>query len=200
MGQNNETDILLWNSFRQGDMESFRTLYYNHFSRLYEYGMRLVNDAELVKDGIHDLFIRLWERKDNLGEVTAVTSYLIVSLRSVLYNFKRKEDRMKTTDIDILDFRMVFTEDPDLIKKETVSEQSQKLLLALNQLTPRQKEVIYLRYFVGMNYEEIADVLKITVKATYKLKARSLETLRNVLNVSVVSLITWIQLMRGELL
>jgi len=99
----------LWQSFKSGDKDSFQTIYFSHFNNLYEYGMRIVNDKELVKDGIHDLFIKLWNNKSNLSNITAIRSYLLVSLRTTLYNRMEKNSRMKLTEIDEqLPFEMVF--------------------------------------------------------------------------------------------
>jgi RNA polymerase sigma factor (sigma-70 family) len=81
-------------------------------------------------------------------------------------------------------FEVIFSVESDYIKKETSSVQNQKLTDALNLLTPRQKEVIYLRYFQELEYAEIAGIMEITVKGVYKLTARGLETLRQILNIS----------------
>jgi len=78
--------------------------------------------------------------------------------------------------------------------------QTQKLIDALNQLTPRQKEVIYLRYFEELDYEEIATIMDITIKATYKLRARGLDILRQIMNSSNSSLVVLLALARIELL
>ena len=96
-------------------------------------------------------------------------------------------------------FEMVFSVESEFIKKETHSSQAQQLLQALNQLTPRQKEVIFLRYFEELEYEEIAAIMDITVKATYKLTARGLEALRQILGVSGSSLFLLFSLAKMEL-
>lgn len=189
MSKSKPEDIALWESFQKGDFESFRSLYFIHFSSLYEYGMRLIYDADVVKDCIHDLFIRLWERKLHLSGVSAIRSYLLVSLRSVIFNYKKKESRMKTRQIDDADFRMVFSEETELVTRETQSELADQLSGALDQLTPRQKEMIYLRYFEGMEYEQIAKMLDISLKAAYKLNARAIEVLRNIFNTSLTLLL-----------
>jgi RNA polymerase sigma factor (sigma-70 family) len=94
---------------------------------------------------------------------------------------------------------MVFSVESEFIKKENQSVQTQKLIEALNQLTARQKEVIYLRYFEEMEYEEIAGIMNITVKATYKLTARGLDALRQILDVSPSSLILFLALAKADL-
>jgi RNA polymerase sigma factor (sigma-70 family) len=193
-------DHALWQSFKEGNKDSFQTIYFSYFNHLYEYGMRLAGDKEKVKDCIHDLFVKLWNNKSNLSDITAIRPYLLVSLRTTLFNKLQKESRVVPTEInEHHPFEMVFSVESDFIKKETRSGQVQKLIEALNQLTPRQKEVIYLRYFEEMEYEEIAAMMNITVKATYKLTARGLETLRHVMNISNSSLLLLLTLAPAEL-
>lgn len=163
--------------------------------------MRIIGDKELVNDCIHDLFVKLWNNKSNLGTVTAIRSYLMVSLRSTIFNKIKQNSRTAVLAFnDEHPFEMVFSVESDFIAKETSSIQTQKLLDALNELTPRQKEVIYLRYFEEMDYEEIAAVMNITVKATYKLTARSMEALRQIMVITNTSLLLLLAFLKEELL
>ncbi|MEJ7830747.1 MAG: sigma factor-like helix-turn-helix DNA-binding protein, partial [Segetibacter sp.] len=49
---------------------------------------------------------------------------------------------------------------------------------ALKALTPHQREAIFLRFYQTLSYEEVAETLNISVKATYKIIARSLSALK----------------------
>ena len=198
--QTESHDQMLWQSFKGGDRASFQTIYFSYFNNLSEYGMRIIGDKELVKDCIHDLFVKLWNNKSNLGNVVVIRSYLMVSLRSSLFNRIQQNSRISISEFnDEHPFEMVFSVESDFISKETASIQTQNLLDSLNELTPRQKEVIYLRYFEEMEYVEIAAIMDITVKATYKLAARGLETLRQIMDVSGAFLLLLLSLSKEEL-
>jgi len=178
-------DTSLWQSFKAGDKDSFKIIYFKYYQNLYEYGIRITDDKEQLKDIIHDLFVKLWKNKSNLGDVTALRSYLLVSLRGAIYNNFQKISRKPVTEInENSPFELVFSVETDYINKETKSVQNQKLADALNLLSPRQKEVIYLRYLEELDYSEIAEMMNITIKALYKLSARGLDALRQILNVS----------------
>lgn len=189
-----------WQAFQQGDRHAFAAIYRQYFPNLYEYGVRLADDRDLVKDCIQDLFIKLWSNREQLGMVSNVKSYLLVALRGTIYN--KLKQQQNTTVVDITDghfFELTFSAETHLIEKEQLTAQSKKLLDALNNLTPRQKEVIYLKYFEELDYDEIAAILEISVKATYKLSARALEALREIMNLSASSLLMIISLAKGEL-
>ncbi|QEH43857.1 RNA polymerase sigma factor [Chitinophaga sp. XS-30] len=194
-------DALLWQAFQQGDRRAFAAIYRQYFRNLYEYGLRVAEDKSLVKDSIQDLFIKLWSNRLQLSSVRNVKSYLLVSLRSTIFNKTKQSRRTKIIGIeDQHSFELNFTVESAYLEKEAVSERSRNLLNALNQLTPKQKEIIYLKYFEELEYNEIAAILNISVKATYKLSARAIVALREIMNTPGFSLLMIISLAKEELL
>lgn len=195
------TDAELWVSFKQGDKDSFEAIYHNYFNNLYEYGSRLVDDRDLVKDSIHDLFVKLWSNKLTIGEVKNVKTYLIVSLRHLIYNRGAAANKNRLIEVDDnYHFEMSWSAEEKLIEKERLSEQMNKLLAAINDLSARQKEIIYLKYFEELSYDEIAAALDITTKAAYKLSARALDALKEIYQVPKFVLLATLALCKVELL
>ena len=195
-----ENDPFLWQAFQKGDRDSFAKIYHRYFNNLFEYGARIIEDRELVKDCIHDLFIKLWSNKLNLGKVANVRSYLLVSLRGTIYNRIQKNIKHRSQEIEEdQNFELAFSVENELIRREELNANAQELLKSINQLTTRQKEFIYLRYFEDMNYDEISIILNISTKATYKLSARSLESLREIYNLSKPALMALLTLITADL-
>lgn len=183
-------DISIWQSLKEGSETSFRSIYSAHYKCLYEYGFRIVSDEEMVKDCIHDLFVKIWNNKANLGSVKSIRPYLLVSLRSMLYNSIKTNNRRRVINFEsetVQNFAMVFSAESDYIRKEEDSQKFQLLINALNQLTSRQKEAIFLRYFANLDYDEISGILEITTKACYKLIARGLAILREQMTITRLS-------------
>lgn len=185
------TDITLWEALQQGSQQAFATIYDRYFQRLYEYGIRLHPDEDLVKDAIQELFIKLWTNKDTLTSANPLP-YLLVSLRSTIYSRlrPRKNAVLISFDQEQHDFLAHFSAESANIKKEQLQAQHQRLLNALNQLNARQKEILYLRYFEELDYESIAAIMNLSVKGAYKLSARALQNMRDILQVSTAVLIT----------
>lgn len=196
------TDTTLWEALQQGSQQAFAAIYDRYFQRLYEYGMRLHPDEDIIKDAIQELFIKLWTNKDTLSTSVNPRPYLLVSLRSTIYNRlrPRKNVLVISFDQEQHDFLAHFSAESAYIKKEQLQVQHQRLLNALNQLNARQKEILYLRYFEELDYDSIAAIMNLSVKGAYKLSARALQNMRDILQVSSAVLITLLANLRMEMM
>ena len=96
---NNSTDTLLA-SFQAGNMAAFSQLYDLHINILFNYGLKLTIDKELLKDCIHDIFVKLYTKKDELGTIDNLKSYLVISLKNKLCDELRKRMYMSDTAIE----------------------------------------------------------------------------------------------------
>lgn len=173
-----ETDI--WSSYRNGNEASFRKLYDHYYAGLLGYGSRFTRDHQVIEESIQDLFIKLWRNRASIGPTPSVKFYLYKSFRRVLTRKMRylPETVAFPEQEDKLFFNFEIGQDEVLMKKEQMAELKQQLEAAMATMTDRQREVIYLKYYEDLSYDEISDVLSITPKATYKLVYRALDHLR----------------------
>jgi RNA polymerase sigma factor (sigma-70 family) len=163
---------------------SFSVLYETYFQKLFEYGCRLNKDEYLVQDCIQDTFIKLWKNRSNISKISNIKSYLLIALKNNIIS----KSSTSYTNIDTSEnysFELSYSIISEDSKYEASVEKLNELYMALNALTARQKECLYLRYFVGLRYEDISELLNISTKATYKLNARALEYLKANLSSSV---------------
>jgi RNA polymerase sigma factor (sigma-70 family) len=190
-------DISLWQSFLEGDRLSFQNIYTLYFNVLYEYGMRRVGNEELVKDCIQDLFVKLWTNRRTIATTAKIKYYLLGALKNHLINAGTSPSFIQMESVEAADhFTLDFSADTDFIRRQQDSRLSLRLQEALRQLTPRQKEIIYLRFFEELSYDEIAQLMDISVKGAYKLSHRALETLKQVLSLSQKDLLLFLMLCR----
>jgi len=174
-------DEQLWHAFLGGNQKAYAEIYRIYFSILYEYGVRLCKNADLVKDCIQDLFIKLWINRENLHATDAVSLYLYSALRGTILNKLDQRDRRVKREISALkinSFDVNYNIEESLICLDQQAERNRQVLSALNSLTSRQKECIFLRFYAGLEYAEIADIMKISVKASYKIVGRAIEIMR----------------------
>ncbi len=79
---------------------------------------------------------------------------------------------------EYLPFQLNVTVEDELIMKEESEEIRQKVESVLNRLTQRQREIIYLRYIQECSYEEISDILQISIAASRNLVSKSVTKLK----------------------
>ncbi|RAJ74991.1 RNA polymerase sigma factor (sigma-70 family) [Chitinophaga dinghuensis] len=195
MDLSSASDTALWEALLHSNEQAFAEIYDRYFHRLYEYAMRLHSEEELVKDTIQELFIKLWTNRQNLSDSVDLRPYLFVAMRSTLYNRLRPRRNVKLIafDKDQHDFLAHFSTEHAYINNEQVQQQQKQIADALNQLNSRQKEIIYLRYFEEMDYDQIGAIMNISVKGAYKLSARALKNMRDIMQVSMPVLILMLQ-------
>lgn len=154
----------------------YKAFYVEYFKKLYNYGRKFTPDVSLIEDAIQEVFMDLWTNKHKLKHVNSVNSYLFSSFRYIL--IKRIKFENKIVSSDTFDAEPEFSVEHEIISNEINHELRDRLNSALTTLTPRQREAIFLRIYQNLSYEELAVVLNISVKATYKIMARSLSALR----------------------
>jgi len=179
----------MWTDLLKGDQHALKQIYLEYHTGLFQYGMRILLNEEATRDCIHNLFVKIWANHKNLKHTDNIKYYLMSALRNEIINYRTRESRYKHDQIDLETFMLDFSVESVYIRKEEINEQTEKLVGAMNQLTPRQKEIIYLRYFEELNYDQIADMMDITVKGAYKLSARALDALKEIMKIDKVLLI-----------
>ncbi|WP_257666326.1 RNA polymerase sigma factor [Parapedobacter tibetensis] len=186
-----------WSLFLSGDKTAFEYIYRMLLPPLYEYGMRKVGDEALVRDAIQDIFEQLWEGRGKLSQISRPKHYLMVALKNRLLNAQLKEGKLSPITYKE-EFALQFNLENQIIKNEEDNRRAQQIIRALDQLTPKQREVIYLRYFEELSYEEIATLTNISVKSLYKLNHRAIESLKEFLSMpkaDIVLLLTFVKML-----
>ncbi len=178
-----QNDILLWQSFRKGDREAFATLFRNHYESLYRYGGKFTTDHQLLEDCIQELFIELW-KANSRTTVLSVRSYLLKSLKyKLLRSLGKKRNVLLLADGDST---FEWSHENFLIAEQEQMEKRQKVLKALEQLSPRQKEIIYLKYYQNLSYEEVGEVMNINYQVARNLLYQAMKTLKKYITFSML--------------
>ena len=174
---NNSTETLLA-SFQAGNMAAFSELYDLHINILFNYGLKLTIDKELLKDCIHDIFVKLYVKKDELGVIENLKSYLFISLKNKLCDELRK--RMYMSDTAVEEINVVSPTDVEDDYMEEEKTRSNLLLVnnLMDQLSPRQREALTLYYIEEKKYEDICEIMDMNYQSVRNLMHRGLTKLR----------------------
>lgn len=168
-----------WETLKAGNIQGLKELYNLHHGGLYAYGMVLCQDADRVKDSIHDLFLNIWNNRQGLSIPASGKAYLMVSLRRKIFDRGSKRDQFTIPlEESGMDHELDLDAEEHWIRSEEESEVQVKLDMAMAQLSERQKEIIHMKYYQQMEYEEIARIMDLNYQSARNLVNRALLVLR----------------------
>ncbi|HEY8957007.1 sigma-70 family RNA polymerase sigma factor [Chitinophaga sp.] len=181
-----QDDKDIWEAFRSGDESSLQRIFDKYYTPLFNYGHKFSADDHLIEDALQNLFVKLWKNRDGIKDTGSVKNYLYKSFRRVL--LRMLEVQQREHSFSVLDGwtwpGQELGYDQTLISRERLETIRNNLVAALEKMTPRQREIIHLRYYEEMEYEEIAALMQLSVSSTYKLLYKAIDTLRQYLSKS----------------
>ncbi|WPQ65616.1 sigma-70 family RNA polymerase sigma factor [Chitinophaga sancti] len=175
-----ESHVLWWNAFKQGDWDAFTALYGEFYELLNNYGRKFTRDEDLIHDVVHDLFVRIWTTRQRLGQPVSVKNYLYKAFRSTLFRKIQSLSKFVELDGEGTGFTVNFI--PDASFRQEEQELRKQVIDLVNTLPARQQEIIFLRFYEGMSYEEISTIMDINMSSTYKLLYKALDNLQKASN------------------
>lgn len=154
-----EEDLL--QKLRRGDREAFKELYDLYHRRLTLKLVYLLKSEELVQDVLQDIFVKIWEIRETIDPSGNFGGLLYKMAANLAKNVFRKSiyDQLMRSEFAKNDSYSPFEDLDDASNAKTI------LNIALDRLTPRQREVYCLHKIEGMSYREISKLLSISDSA-----------------------------------
>lgn len=184
----NISENVLWKSFRNGDNGSFELLYKQYADVLFRYGIQFTSDESLVKDAIHDVFVKLYNDRLHLKKEVNIKFYLFTCLKNHLYNLLKRElffDKIEVEEHEYLDP----TAEEQVTTALNQKELQQTVRKVLSLLTDRQREIIYYRYIEELSIEEIAILMDMNYQSVQNSIQRSIKKIRESFPILIVFII-----------
>lgn len=179
-----QDEQFLWARLCNGDREAFGEIYRRYFPLLFRYCVRFTTDRALVKDMLQDFFSQLYMQRAGLSLPVNLKSYLMVSARRKLFRYLDKSAHGPSSleEGTASNFALEVSPESILINRQHTEQTTRLLQQKLDTLTLRQKEAIYLRFYEGLSYEEIADIMALKeVKYARTLIYRAIAELKELL-------------------
>lgn len=157
-------------------------IYNQYVNNLFTYGLYLGFDEDTVKDAIQDVFVKITTESHKLSDISNVKFYLFRALKNRLLDIHKNQKRH--TGLEGIDnnYEVPFTIQVNveglMIEAEEQLQIKAEIQQMLGSLTPRQREIIYLRYVQEYDYEQIAELLQISVHGCRKLVSKAMLSLR----------------------
>ncbi|HYW96019.1 MAG TPA: RNA polymerase sigma factor [Bacteroidales bacterium] len=172
-------DTKLWKDFVSGNRKAFSAIFLDHYDTLFSYGVKLCGDKDMVQDCIQDLFLKLWKNHAALKSLNHIKPYLLRSLRNQIIDTLKLRSKLKFYNLNaIIDFKVEFTGADFSYDLQATEDRRKKVAESLNKLSPRQREVIYLRYFENLEFSIISQVMDMNVQSVRNILQRAKSSLK----------------------
>jgi RNA polymerase sigma factor (sigma-70 family) len=180
---NNDTQLeAAWlQRLQQNDEQALAAIMRKYYTALYNYGARFTNDEALVKDCIQEVFISLWQRRENAASILSPRYYLLRAVKNKVLK-SLHQHKIRTDSIegeDAYDFLQEFSVEKLIIDKQMSEEQAAILRKTMAQLSKRQHELIYLKFYQHLDHAQIAGLMNLSRQSVYNLLHETIQKLRN---------------------
>ncbi len=160
----------------------FRSIFDKYFPSLCVFANRFVNDEDLSKDMVQDVFLKVWNSATEFESEKSLKVYLYLATKNTCFDFLKKEKRKKERgeysteriegDWEMNDESVVL----DIIREETYRQ----LENAIELLPEKAREVVRLN-LKSLTNQEIADELSISINTVKTHKLTAFKKLRDLL-------------------
>jgi RNA polymerase sigma-70 factor (ECF subfamily) len=154
-----------------------------HYEGLHRYAFTILKDNDNAKDAVQTVFLKLWEKRDDIDEEQSVKSYLYTAVYHYCLNIKR-HDKIKDRYISENNSAATYPGN-ELVSKEI----NRQIMDHIAALSPQCQQVFTKSRFEGKKYAEIAAEMGLSIKTVEAQMGKALKILRAKLFDIMISLI-----------
>jgi RNA polymerase sigma factor (sigma-70 family) len=180
-------ESILWDQFRKGNEDAFTKIYEQFSDELFKYGLHLCGNEDTVQDCMHDLFVYIHSKRASLGATTSIKYYLFRSLKREIAKASLKSKKtVHKEDMSVArhyNFEISLSPESIFLAKESSRHTTLQLQTAVNGLPRSQREIIYLVYYSGLSYDQVAEILQLTIRTVYNQVYNAIQKLKEVVTV-----------------
>lgn len=177
-----EQDIALMERVKNGDTEAFRLLIETHQLRVVGTAAKMLGDDTDAEDIAQQVFIRVWNSASRYKPSAKFTTWLFTITRNLVFNELRRRKRHPAMPMERRDDgqEIQIADSDGLSPAATMldGELQAAIQQAIDALPETQRMAVVLRRYEELSYEEIADVLKLSVPAVKSILFRARADLR----------------------
>lgn len=178
---------MLWQRLKNGDQDALGQLFTAYYPLLLKYGSKICADKSLLEDCIQDLFAEIWQSKSKT-EIQSVQAYLLKALKYKIYKKYRAPHARSLDEGEPAEMLFEVSHDNFMIEQQEDLQKKQRIIDALRSLTNRQREIIYLKIYQELSYEEISDIMNINYQVARNLMSQAIKALKR----SLVMMVGWL--------
>jgi len=156
-GIHNEPELL--RQISHGDRDAFRAFYTHYYPYIQRYIILFEPSGESLDELTQDVFVRIWEKREHLGKVDSLKSYLFLVTRNVVFNYLRSlKVQQKVRELDGVPEPAINELENQLLFKQYYRIAQE----AMEKLPPGRRKVLRMSIDDGLSLDEIAMELNIS--------------------------------------
>ncbi len=167
-----ESELL--SRLRDGDDDAYTAIFREHYPGLVVSATRLLGERALAEEIAQDVLLELWRRRASLVLTGPVRAYLHSAARNRALNRLRQARTAQRGEVYVRGP----SESPAADASALSSELAVAVAAAMATLSEPQREVFEMNRTRGLTYNEIAELLGISVKSVEARMGRALKQLR----------------------
>ena len=153
-----------------GSREAFTEVVKAYYPGLYDFALGYTRSPDAAKDILQDVLLALWEGRNTIEARQGIRAYLYGAVRNRALNYLRD----RRPPLELPDIPATEASDAGLELDELIRDYQK----AIAELPERRREVFRLSRLYGLSYEEIADVMDISVNTVRTQMAAALQHMR----------------------
>jgi len=178
---NKEIDSLRNQIAEQNDQQAFGRLYMAFMPMLMQFAFSIIKNKQLAEEIIEDVFVKIWQHRKDIVKIDNLKLYLYVSTKNTALNYLSRHFRKETLSLDEISMNAApITYNPEQLL--ITSEAVKKIEFAINQLPDRCKLIFKLVKEDGLKYNDIAQLLNISVKTIDSQMAIAVQKISKAIN------------------
>lgn len=170
------SDEELTSLLKEGDREAFTAIYDRYFWLLHTHAYKWLYNREEAWDVIHEIFLRLWEKREFLSLEHSLHGYLYTSVRNRIFNLlsrKRIESEYLTSLEGFINQGECMTD--HLVRERQLAEMIEREIASM---PPKMRKVFQLSRKKNLSHKEISETLDISEQTVRKHIQHALKILR----------------------
>lgn len=163
------------------DKIKFVALYEKYRKLMFYIANDILKDTNLAEDAVQEAFFRIAKNFKKVGEISCpqTKSFVVIITRNIAITMISKENKANELNEKLTHNSTKFSDD-------TFENISYKILVnSILELPQKYRDVLYLAHVYGYNYNEISNLLSISVDAVKKRAQRGKEKLKNSIEMEI---------------
>jgi RNA polymerase sigma-70 factor, ECF subfamily len=168
-----ETDLVI--AIRDGDIKAFNDLFDKYAKRLYKFSVMYLKSKEDAEEIVQEVFLKIWDNRENLSTLKSLEAYLFTIAKNGILNLirKSKSEEVYMNYIKIHPGKNVLLdEELDFKELERIYKE------AVENLSPKRKEIFQLSREEHLSNMEIAEKMDISIKTVENQMTSALTEIR----------------------